>query len=231
MRPLTDLRDANLDKQALFDFTMIKFIVWDVWGKQRASLEALTKKHLPLVTKWYARCIARDELCNLKFPWGIDMYGSLHVPQEDLYNFRDAVYKKTTAIVIPKTYVQRELPKKTFTVEFEKAKAVWSRLVPPELKTLYTIKAKENFQNMVKTPITRIMRDRGELWDSQTVRTTDMNAHTIFFFDFPERKIALRSDWILAFRIHAMYTYAPGNTNDDSEVLAFFFLGLTFFFL
>ncbi len=80
LRPLFDLRRFNVDREVLFDFTMIRFIVWDVLAGHNVVSERTIRERTKQVTRWYAACAGEPRLCKLQFPWNDNMTGKLEAP-------------------------------------------------------------------------------------------------------------------------------------------------------
>ena len=233
MRPLVELRQANANRQALFDVTMIKLITWEDYGQVRDISEKFIapskdrlKTKLKTIINWYARCVRRQsELHSLRFPWGDDVYGSLQLDDESknvVYlrneDDKDFIYKP------PKTsqedviqHLKKMLKKKGMTV-YEKANKMWS-ILPKELTAPFK-ENKETIKNhLCKKKITAAMRAHGhggalcEQASIQRENTCDKEnpkgANVTFFVD-PGRRL----DWALVFRISASYMNRPSNSRN-----------------
>jgi hypothetical protein len=96
MRPLLYLRKCNHPKQMLFDFTIIKLMVWNMYGKLlmdpncHFALKSVTTK-LVSITTWYSRCVQQPALCKLPFPWP-HIFGNLQPPAD--YEFLEDSWTK-----------------------------------------------------------------------------------------------------------------------------------------
>jgi len=240
MVPLTNLRDANIDRQMLFDWTMIKFILWDVWGKQPDKKVDLQRNLYSKVLPWYGKSVKREqELSKAMFPWDIDFYGSLQPPPD--YKFENARYQyqerettKQKMIHAPKPkkcneinekQIELKVPTTGFKDLFRKAKAIFKTL-PSELQKPFA-KAPLNFQNLSKRSITKQMRSHSQdnkLCASKSIQLHDLEDSITFFVDDRLYDRTPAYDWALALRVKA----SVPDVTPVKRFFMYFFLNVCF---
>ncbi len=213
LRPLSDLRRFNRERQVLFDWTIIRFIVWDLFADEVASQASITSK-LELVTKWYSVCAKQPKLRKLTFPWGSedDMTGSLQAPKNyDLRtNYNINVSKPPTISCRKKVVVIEEEEEETKKQEEEdeeenvqiideenvqiidEEKDAWHN-VPCILRDLF------DKNNISKKKINTEMRTRNFACGPESICNEDIDSKITFFYDFA------RGDWAIVLRIGAVY--------------------------